>query len=153
VVKRVIGVPGDEVALQNGVAVVNNTPRPEPYDVFERAGGDEYRDQFPRYSTDDPGVDPHWREQMRGLVDGGHLHVPADTYFVLGDNRNHSRDSRYWGFVPHENIEGTPLLIYFSLREPSATDTAPPPGGRLGNTVEDRLIDFARWDRILRVIH
>jgi signal peptidase I len=77
-------------------------------------------------------------------VDSGRLHVPADTYFVLGDNRNHSRDSRYWGFVPHENIEGTPLLIYFSVREPSATDTAPLPGGRLGNSVEDRLIDFAR---------
>ncbi len=152
VVKRAIGVPGDEVALQNGVAVVNNTPQPEPYDVFERAGGDEYRDQFPRYTTDDPGVDPHWRMQMRGLVENAHLRVPANTYFVLGDNRNHSRDSRYWGFVPHENIEGTPLLIYFSVREPSATDAAPPPDGRLGNSVEDRLIDFARWDRILRVV-
>jgi signal peptidase I len=83
---------------------------------------------------------------MHGLVDSGHLRVPADTYFVLGDNRNHSRDSRYWGFVPHQNIEGTPLLIYFSVREPSATDTPPPPGGRLGNSVEDRLIDFARWN-------
>jgi signal peptidase I len=152
VVKRVIGVPGDEVALQNGVAVVNNTPRPEPYDVFERAGEDAYRDQFPRYTTDDPGVDPQWRMQMRGLVENAHLRVPAGTYFVLGDNRNRSRDSRYWGFVPHENIEGTPLLIYFSVREPSATDTAPLPDGRLGNSVEDRLIDFARWDRILRVV-
>jgi signal peptidase I len=152
VVKRVIGVPGDEVVLQNGVAVVNNTPRPEPFDVFERAGGDEYRDQFPRYTTDDPGVDPHWQQQMRGLVDNGHLRVPADTYFVLGDNRNHSRDSRYWGFVPRENIEGTPLLIYFSLLQPSATDTAPLPDGRLGNSVEDRLIGFARWNRILRVV-
>jgi signal peptidase I len=153
VVKRVIGVPGDEVSLQNGVAVVNNTLQREPYDVFERADGDEYRDQFPRYTTDDPSVDPHWREQMRGLVENAHLRVPADTCFVLGDNRNHSRDSRYWGFVPHENIEGSPLLIYFSLREPSATDAAPLPGGRLGNSVEDRLIDFARWDRILRVVH
>jgi signal peptidase I len=153
VVKRVIGVPGDEVALKNGVAVVNNTPQSEPYDVFERAGGDEYRDQFPRYTTDDPGVDPHWRLQMRGLVENAHLRVPANTYFVLGDNRNHSRDSRYWGFVPHENIEGTPLLIYFSVREPSATDTVPLPGGKLGDSVEDRLIDFARWDRILRVVH
>ena len=152
VVKRVIGVPGDEIALQGGVATVNDKPRPEPYDVFERASSDDYRDQFPRYTTDDPSVDPHWREQMRGLVDNAHLRVPADTYFVLGDNRNHSRDSRYWGLVPRENIEGTPLLIYFSVREPSATDTTLPPGGRLGNSVEDRLIDFARWDRILRIV-
>ena len=153
VVKRVIGAPGDEVTLEKGVAVVNNTPQPEPYDVFERADGDEYRDQFPRYTTDDPAVDPHWQQQMHGLVENAHLRVPRDSYFVLGDNRNHSRDSRYWGFVPHENIEGTPLLIYFSVREPSATDTVPLPGGKLGDSVEDRLIDFARWDRILHVVH
>jgi len=153
VVKRVIGVPGDEVSLRNGVAAANNTPRAEPYAVFEPAGGDEYRDQFPRYTTDDPSVDPEWRRQMHGLVENAQLRVPADAFFVLGDNRNHSRDSRYWGFVPRQNIEGTPLLIYFSVREPSATDTAPLPGGRLGNSVEDRLIDFARWDRILRIVH
>lgn len=152
VVKRVIGVPRDEVALQNGTAVVNNSPEREPYDVFERADPDEYRDEFPRYTTEDPSVDPHWREEMRGLVENAHLRVPPDTYFVLGDNRNHSRDSRYWGFVPRQNIEGTPLLIYFSVREPSATDTPSLPDGRLGNSVEDRLIDFARWDRILRVV-
>jgi signal peptidase I len=152
VVKRVIGIPGDEVALHNGVAAVNNAPQTEPYDVFERADADEYRDEFPRYTTGDPSVDPHWQQQMHGLIDNAHLRVPVNTFFVLGDNRNHSRDSRYWGFVPRQNIEGTPLLVYFSLREPSATDTPPPPGGRLGNSVEDRLIDFARWDRILRVI-
>ncbi|HEX6770423.1 MAG TPA: signal peptidase I [Acidobacteriaceae bacterium] len=153
VVKRVIGVPGDEIALRNGVSVVNDSLRTEPYDVFERADGDEYRDQFPRYTTDDPGVDPHWRTEMRGLVENAHLRVPTGDYFVLGDNRNHSRDSRYWGFVPRANIEGTPLVIYFSLREPSATDLQPLPDGRLGNSVEDRLIDFARWDRILHVVH
>ncbi len=152
VVKRVIGVPGDEVALVNGVAVVNNARRMEPYDVFERADADEYRDQFPRYTTGDPGVDPHWRDQMHNLVENAHLRVSPRSYFVLGDNRNHSRDSRYWGFVPRENIEGTPLLIYFSVREPSATDTPPLQGGRLGNSVGDRLVDFARWDRILRVV-
>jgi signal peptidase I len=152
VVKRVIGVPGDEIELQDGVAVVNNKPRPEPYDVFERASSDAYRDEFPRYTTDDPAVDPHWRIEMRGLVDNAHLRVPTDTYFVLGDNRNHSRDSRYWGFVPRENIEGTPLVIYFSLRRPSATDPQPLPDGRLGNSIEDRLVDFARWDRILHIV-
>jgi signal peptidase I len=152
VVKRVIGVPGDEVALQKGIAVVNNTRQAEPYDVFERADSDDYRDQFPRYTTDDPAVDPQWRGQMHALVEDTRLRVPPGSFFVLGDNRNHSRDSRYWGFVPRENIEGTPLLIYFSVTEPSATDTPDPPGGRLGNSVGDRLVDFARWDRILRVV-
>jgi signal peptidase I len=72
---------------------------------------------------------------------------------VLGDNRNHSRDSRYWGFVPRQNIVGTPLLVYFSHREPSTTDDASLPDVRLGNSIWDRLTDLARWDRILRVIH
>jgi len=146
-------VPRDEVTLEKGVAVVNNTPQAEPYDVFERADSDEYRDQFPRYTTDDPAVDPHWREQMHGLVENAHLRVPAQSYFVLGDNRNHSRDSRYWGFVPRQNIEGTPLVIYFSVREPSATDALALPSDRLGNSVGDRWVDFARWDRILRIVH
>ena len=107
----------------------STTPRARsPTTSSSAPTGDAYRDQFPRYTTDDPAVDPHWRIQMRGLVENAHLRVPPDTYFVLGDNRNHSRDSRYWGFVPRENIEGTPLLIYFSVREPSATDTAPPAG-------------------------
>ncbi len=152
-VKRVVARPGDAVSLRNGIAVVNNTAMPETSTVFEPADRDEYRDQFPRYTTNDPSVDPRWRQQMRGLVDDGKLHVPQDSYFALGDNRNHSRDSRYWGFVPRQNIEGTPLLIYFSVREPSATNPEPLPNGRLGNSAGERLVDFARWDRILRVIH
>ena len=157
VVKRVIGVPGDEVELRNGIASVNSDVGPnakrEPYAVFEHADADQYRDQFPHYTTNDPSVDPRWRQAMRSLIDNGHLHVPANSYFALGDNRNHSRDSRYWGFVPRPNIVGTPLFIYFSVREPSATDVAPLPDVRLGNSLEDRLVDFARWDRILRVVH
>ena len=152
-VKRVIAIPGDAVALHDGIAMVNNVVQPETYTVFEPSERDEYRDQFPRYTTSDPSVDPRGRQQMRGLVDNGQLHIPKGSYFALGDNRNHSRDSRYWGFVPRQNIEGTPLLIYFSVREPSATDPAPLPDGRLGNSVGDRVVDFARWDRILRVIH
>jgi signal peptidase I len=152
IVKRVIGIPGDEITLRDGIAVVNDAPRPEPYDVFERADRDEYRDQFPHYTTDDPAVDPQWRREMRTLVNDAHLRVPSGDYFVLGDNRNHSRDSRYWGFVPLQNIEGTPLLIYFSVREPSATDPPPLPDDRLGTSVVDRMLGFARWDRILHVV-
>lgn len=152
VVKRVIGTPGDSVALRHGLATVNGHPLPQPYAVFEPADVDEYRDQFPRYTTNDPSVEPRWREDMQRLVHQGQLMVQANSYFVLGDNRNHSRDSRYWGFVPRQNIVGTPLLVYFSLSEPSATDGPPPPDGKLGNSAWGRLMDVARWDRILRII-
>jgi signal peptidase I len=104
----------------------------------------------------DPGVNPRWWIQMRSLISGGELTVPADSYFVLGDNRNDSEDSRYWGFVPRDAIVGKPFLIYFSLRpdnmpgqpEAAGSAAAGSRSWRLGS-----LADFARWDRALRVIH
>ena len=118
---------------------------------------DSYRDDFPRLDSADPGVDPRWWIQMHSLVSDGELTVPADSYFVLGDNRNDSEDSRYWGFVPRAAIVGKPFLIYFSLRslddspgQAVAGDGAAggPHSWRLGS-----LVDFARWDRVLQVIH
>jgi signal peptidase I len=93
--------------------------------------------------------------QMRHDVQNGELVVPPDEYFVLGDNRNHSRDSRYWGFVPRANVVGLPFFIYFSLDEPSATDANTLPDDRLGHEKSplDTVMDFARWSRMFKVIH
>jgi signal peptidase I len=82
--------------------------------------------------------------------------VPADSYFVLGDNRNDSEDSRYWGFVPRDAIVGKPFLIYFSLRNLNNTPGQAAVVGAAGGSHSWRvgsLADFARWDRALRVIH
>lgn len=154
VVKRVIGTPGDGVRLQDGLAWVNGEPLKEPYAVFEPAYPDAYRDNFPTEVYSDPGVDPQWWMRMQRDIFAGDLMVPQGKYFVLGDNRNFSRDSRYWGFVPRKDIVGRPFLIYFSLREPSSTDGAQAQDDRLGqkNDLLDRLKDLARWDRILRVV-
>lgn len=153
VVKRVIGVPGDSVSLHNGLLYRNARLQREPYAIFESAYPDSYRDQFPvtgQYT--DPGVDTHWWLEMRQDVSGGHLVVPPGSYFVLGDNRNHSRDSRYWGFVPPENVVGMPFVIYFSVREPSTTDAATLPDDRLSQSALNKLLGFARWDRVLRIV-
>lgn len=154
VVKRVIGLPGDHVHLENGIAWVNGVELHEPYAVFEPAYEDNFRDNFPTQLYTDPGVDPQWWMQMRREVRNGDLVVPPGEYFVLGDNRNFSRDSRYWGFVPRQNIVGRPFVVYFSLREPSATDVQQDANDRLGQKsgLLGKLKQFARWDRFLRII-
>lgn len=154
VVKRVIAVPGDRVHLHNGQVFLNGKPLTEPYAVYETAYSDNFRDQFPAMLYTDPGVDTHWWMQMRREVRDGDLIVPPNHYFVLGDNRNHSRDSRYWGFVPGQNVVGRPFLIYFSLRRPSTTDVPDLPGDRLGHDKDpvNNIVDFARWDRIFRIV-
>ncbi len=134
-VKRVIGVPGDRVRLKGNLVYVNGRPLKEPYAVYRQAAPDGYRDDFPNLSTLDARVDPGWWIRLRRLVRDGELTVPAGDYFVLGDNRNESDDSRYWGFVPRSYIVGKPVMVYFSWRDPE-------PGARR----------FARWDRTFKVV-
>jgi signal peptidase I len=153
-VKRVIGIPGDRIRLINGVVYVNGKPQREPYAVYQGSYPDSFRDQFPTGQYTDPGVDAHWWLRLRRSTQDGELVVPANSYFVLGDNRNNSRDSRYWGFVPRENIVGRPFVIYFSIRDTSPSDQTPLPGDRLshGNPLLSALLDFARWDRMFQIV-
>jgi signal peptidase I len=158
-VKRVIGLPGDRLHLRGGRVYIDGQALQEPYAVFRPSGPDSYRDEFPRLVSADPGVDSRWWIEMHSFVAGGELTVPADSYFVLGDNRNDSEDSRYWGFVPRAAIVGKPFLIYFSLNDPSSTPGQPAAVALAGDETAHResrasaLIDFARWDRTMRVIY
>ena len=151
-VKRVIGVPGDRLHLSAGVVYVNGMPLHEPYAIYRPARMDNYRDNFPQMDEADPGIETRWWIQMRSLVSGGELTVPPGCYFVMGDNRNDSQDSRYWGFVPHATIVGEPLLIYLSLREPDTEAPPPPAGSPVVASVPTPLLDKARWGRILHVV-
>ncbi|HVJ09478.1 MAG TPA: signal peptidase I [Acidisarcina sp.] len=152
VVKRVAGLPGDRIHLDHGQLFVNGAPVSEPYAVFEDISHDSFRDQFPAQIYTDPGVDTHWWMQMRKDVRNGELIVPQDSYFVLGDNRDHSRDSRYWGFVPMQNIVGRPFVIYFSLRRPSATEAMQDDRLGHGKVPAKDVVSFARWNRMFRVV-
>ena len=153
-VKRVVGMPGDHLKLRNGRVYINDVLLPESYAVYRPSMPDGYRDNFPRLQNADPNIDSRWWIRMRGLIDDGELIIPADNYFVLGDNRNNSEDSRYWGFVPREAIVGQPLLVYFSVRLPGFEDSevvASEAKQRTG-TILDGFTNFARWDRVFRVV-
>ena len=154
-VKRVVGIPGDRIRIEDGRVTVNGVTLDEPYAAFEPAAPNPFRDNFPAKVYTDPNIDLTWWRQLQGLTRDGELIVPPGQFFMLGDNRNHSKDSRFWGFVPREAIVARPLVIYFSLRRPSTTDVQEASDDRLGHDRElsARLVGFARWKRIFRVIH
>jgi len=151
-VKRVIGIPGDHVRLVDKKVFVNGQLVSEDYTQHVNGDIDHYRDNFPQPEAV-PDQDPRWWEQMRTLVQSGELVVPHDSYFVLGDNREHSLDSRYWGLVPRINIIGRPLLIYWSVDKEAALVAAG------ANDRLSQLADFfyyvtrsPRWRRAMHVV-
>jgi len=158
-VKRVVGLPGDRLRIADGRVTVNGVPLSEPYVAFEPAARNPFRDDFPARVYTDPNVEPLWWRQMQGLVRNGELVVPPGQYFVLGDNRNYSKDSRFWGFVSRQQIAARPLVIYFSLFHPSSTDVEqnvpPAADDKLGHDRElsARFSGFARWNRIFHLVH
>ncbi|HVJ06534.1 MAG TPA: signal peptidase I [Candidatus Saccharimonadales bacterium] len=155
-VKRVIGMPGDRIRFSHSRVYINGRALHEPYVVFKEHFPDEFRDNFPRGNWVNENVSVDWATRLRSLVEDGELIVPRGQYFVLGDNRDQSLDSRYWGFVPRENIIGRPLVIYFSMVETQDEDDS-----MASNPADDKIFtlrarifhvfDNLRWQRILRL--
>jgi signal peptidase I len=159
-VKRVIGLPGDRLRIDGGQVFVNGQLLTEPWATFEPTAANPYLDHFPTQNYTDPGVDPGWWKQLQSDTHEGQLVIPDGQYFMMGDNRNHSRDSRYWGFVSRSQIVARPLVIYFSLTKPSRTDVQQASDDRLleerrgqDSDLSAHLKGFARWRRIFRVVH
>jgi signal peptidase I len=153
-VKRVIGLPGDRLRMVDKKVLINGRPLDEPYVRFLEPANNLYRDDFPRTDIPAPNMKGSWWLEMRKLVEDGQLIVPQGHYFVMGDNRDDSEDSRYWGFVPQENIIGRPLVIYWSVRD---WDPTPPLTfkARLEHLkyAVTHLFQITRWNRTLRLVH
>lgn len=118
-VKRIMGLPGDRIHLDQGKLYINGVAQNEPY-LNPNLGFAPYVDNFPAVpSTYIGDVTMDWRLEMPEHIQNGELVVPRDHYFGMGDNRERSRDSRFWGFIPKENIIGKPLFIYWSFQTPA----------------------------------
>jgi signal peptidase I len=149
-VKRVIGVPGDRVRLVNKQLFVNGKALYEPYTVLIPERTSHYLSNFP--AVPDLPVYPRAEQMLREHVVNGELVVPADQYFAMGDNRDNSSDSRFWGFVPLENIIGKPLVIFWSYDAPTEHIAD-------GNINVDHVLDLAqhfftktRWQRTFKLL-
>jgi len=154
-VKRVIGLPGDHIRLLDRRVLVNGVPLQENYVIHTKPDFDRFRDDFPLTDIPSANMEPQWWEEMQKLVRNGELIVPPNHYFVLGDNRDESLDSRYWGCVPRENIIGRPLMIYWSVRTPRlAADVSSTRGDKLSAFLYGvtHLLQDTRWDRTFRIV-
>ncbi len=150
-VKRCMGVPGDRIRIINKQVYLNGVKLDEPYKVNKTDYIDSYRDNFP--GEPNANVYPGAIDMLQHHVVNGEVVVPPGYYFAMGDNRDSSLDSRYWGFVPRENIIGKPLIIYWSYDAPTQELNSP-------NVNITHVLDLAqnffsktRWRRTFMLIH
>jgi signal peptidase I len=138
-VKRVVGIPGDRIRMVNKQLFVNGAAVAEPYVIHRTSYMDSYRDNFPSEAT--VPLYPGAREMLTANVVNGEVVVPPGHYFVLGDNRDSSLDSRYWGFIAQSDIIGIPKFVYYSVDAGDAVAAK----GQLE-------ILRVRWNRIFRKV-
>ena len=149
-VKRCIGIPGDRIHLVDKQLWLNGKPMVEPYVYHKTEYIDSYCDNFPS----EPNVHllPGARDMLARHLRNGEIVVPEGHYFAMGDNRDYSSDSRYWGFVPRGNIIGKPLVIYWSYD----ADTNALAGPFALDHLLDMVLHFptkTRWSRTFQFIH
>jgi signal peptidase I len=136
-VKRAVGIPGDRIKVVDKQLYVNGVRLNEPYVYHMTDYIDSYRDNFPG----EPNVHlyPPAQKMLEQNVRNGEVIVPDGFYFAMGDNRDSSLDSRYWGFVREEDVIGKPVMIYWSYERKSDLS---------GRQSEARI----RWGRLFKPI-
>jgi signal peptidase I len=150
-VKRCIGIPGDHLRIVDKAVYLNGRKLIEPYATHTTPYLLPYRDNFP--SQPDTQVYERAVKMLQNDVVNGEVVVPQHNYFAMGDNRDNSLDSRYWGFVPRENIIGTPFFIWWSYE--ASTEELASGNIDIGHIVDIVLHFFTktRWNRTFRLVH
>jgi len=150
-VKRCMGIPGDHLKIVNKQVYVNGIKLNEPYKFHKTDYIDTYRDDFP--SEPNVTVDKGAIDMLEHHVLNGEIVVPPEEYFAMGDNRDQSLDSRYWGFVPRENIIGKPLVIYWSYDAPSDQLQDSSLGFEHLLDLVKNFVPKTRWRRTFMLVH
>lgn len=155
-VKRAIGIPGDRIHLRHGVVYVNGVAQNEPHALQPNdTDYQPFRDDFPSVT---PGPDEQvtelWREELPTHIQGDDLVVPPGAVFAMGDNRVESLDGRYWGFVPEQNILGSPLFVYWSFKTPADEEDKTSISDRISFMfhIATHILTGTRWSRTFHVI-
>jgi signal peptidase I len=158
-VKRVIGLPGEHLKIVDQQVYVDGKPLDEPYAVHDPTSGygDPLNYNFPPVGNQMylSSLQPEWAHDIRKHIQGDELVVPPGKYFAMGDNRDHSLDSRYWGFVDRDAIMGRPFLIYWSI-DANTADYGNSTFGQRILGIFDTLIHLparTRWNRMLHTVH
>jgi signal peptidase I len=162
-VKRVIGVPGDHIRIEKKQVHLNGKLIDEPYKYHKTEYFDSYRDNFPSepnmrlYEPADKMLkdniaDRQIRDEIKGSISVREIVVPEGHFFAMGDNRDSSLDSRYWGFVPRENIIGKPLIIYWSYDAPTDRLASPDIGLDHIMDLAQNFFSKTRWKRTFNLI-
>ncbi|HLV93725.1 MAG TPA: signal peptidase I [Candidatus Acidoferrales bacterium] len=153
-IKRIVGMPGDHLKIVNGQVFVNGAPLNEPYAYHDPSLAAAFMDNFPPAADSRAAqsqLTPAWAAELSKDIDDGTVVVPPREYFVMGDNRENSYDSRFWGFVPRASIIGTPAMIYMSIKAPEEVWDP----RHIGERFETYLRVFVhpsevRWKRLFR---
>lgn len=154
-VKRIIGIPGDRLRLRDGVVYRNGQKLDEPFTLHKPEDQRSlYANNFPSVPPEGEGVPPGWAMAQSQFVQGGELVVPAGHFFGMGDNRDNSFDSRFFGLIPQENLIGRPMFIYWSFETPEGQYEHTAFADRIGFLLHTVLhfFDLTRWSRTFKVV-